>query len=311
MKLPEGYTARAPVPEDAQRITDLICACDVAEFGEPDFAVQDLETEWRRKGFELTRDAWTLVAPDGSLVAYGDVHKRGDHVLASPNSNVHPDHAGKGLEEALVAHAEEWTRHHVGARPIPLRWIVNADNLAKTGRLERLKFRVIRHDLVMRIDMQAPPPAPLVPEGITLRPFEQGRDERAVHAVVQTAFRDMWGHTRDHPYDEWASWLMEHPDWTPELSYLAEAGAEIVGATMVFDFFNGGWIRQLAVLKPWRRRGIGIALLYTIFGAFYVRGVRRVGLAVDSENLTGATRLYKRAGMRVETHYARYEKLIE
>jgi hypothetical protein len=31
---------------------------------------------------------------------------------------------------------------------------------------------------------------------------------------------------------------------------------------------------------------------------------------VDAENLTGATRIYERAGMRVEQEYATYRKLL-
>jgi ribosomal protein S18 acetylase RimI-like enzyme len=36
----------------------------------------------------------------------------------------------------------------------------------------------------------------------------------------------------------------------------------------------------------------------------------RVGLEVDSENATGATRLYERAGFHVTRSYATYEKAL-
>jgi ribosomal protein S18 acetylase RimI-like enzyme len=53
------------------------------------------------------------------------------------------------------------------------------------------------------------------------------------------------------------------------------------------------------VRRPWRQRGLGLALLLQSFRAFHERGENRVGLGVDSANETGATRLYERAGMRV------------
>src|ERR671922_216071 len=56
------------------------------------------------------------------------------------------------------------------------------------------------------------------------------------------------------------------------------------------------------------RRGLGLALLLRSFGQFYERGERRVALSVDIENPTGATRLYERAGMRVEREEVLYEK---
>ena len=60
--------------------------------------------------------------------------------------------------------------------------------------------------------------------------------------------------------------------------------------------------------RPWRRRGLGLALLLRSFGQFYERGQRRVALSVDSDNPSGATRLYERAGMRVEREEVLYEK---
>ena len=69
-----------------------------------------------------------------------------------------------------------------------------------------------------------------------------------------------------------------------------------------------GWVDTLAVLRPWRRKGLGMALLLHSFGEFYRRGRRKVGLGVDSQNLTGAARLYERAGMHVARQYISYQK---
>jgi hypothetical protein len=72
-----------------------------------------------------------------------------------------------------------------------------------------------------------------------------------------------------------------------------------------------GWIGTIAVRRPWRRKGLGIALMHHTFGEFYKRGTLIIGLGVDSANLTGATRLYERAGMYVAGEFALYEKRIE
>jgi ribosomal protein S18 acetylase RimI-like enzyme len=58
-----------------------------------------------------------------------------------------------------------------------------------------------------------------------------------------------------------------------------------------------GWVGTLGVLRPWRRRGLGLALLQHSFARLYERGQRKVGLGVDAQSLTGATRLYEKAGM--------------
>ena len=60
-----------------------------------------------------------------------------------------------------------------------------------------------------------------------------------------------------------------------------------------------GWIGTVGVPKGWRRRGLGLALLRESFRRFAATGETTVALGVDTENPTGATRLYERAGMRV------------
>ena len=69
-----------------------------------------------------------------------------------------------------------------------------------------------------------------------------------------------------------------------------------------------GHVNGLGVLRPYRRRGIGLALLHHAFGEYYRRGKRGVSLGVDAENLTGALSLYQRAGMHVHRQFDLYEK---
>jgi mycothiol synthase len=59
----------------------------------------------------------------------------------------------------------------------------------------------------------------------------------------------------------------------------------------------------VGVRRPWRKRGLGLALLRHAFTEYHRRGVPRVGLSVDAESITGAPRLYGRAGMRVRESY--------
>jgi ribosomal protein S18 acetylase RimI-like enzyme len=71
-----------------------------------------------------------------------------------------------------------------------------------------------------------------------------------------------------------------------------------------------GHVRYLAVRRPWRGRGVGMALVRTIFATFSARGKPRVGLAVDADSPTHANALYRRAGMRAISTTCIYEKTI-
>jgi ribosomal protein S18 acetylase RimI-like enzyme len=82
-------------------------------------------------------------------------------------------------------------------------------------------------------------------------------------------------------------------------------------ASCVPERFGGGWVGTLGVLPESRGQGIGKALLQRAFASFWERGERRVALAVDAENDTGATRLYESVGMRVAFGAITYEKPLD
>jgi ribosomal protein S18 acetylase RimI-like enzyme len=71
-----------------------------------------------------------------------------------------------------------------------------------------------------------------------------------------------------------------------------------------------GWVSSLGVRRPWRRQGLALAILHHAFREFAARGKPRAGLGVDSQNLTGATRLYEKAGMRLVREGREYELLV-
>jgi ribosomal protein S18 acetylase RimI-like enzyme len=73
---------------------------------------------------------------------------------------------------------------------------------------------------------------------------------------------------------------------------------------------GGGWIGAIGVRPAWRGRGLAKALLLHSFREFHRRGQRRVGLGVDSENSTGATKLYESVGMVVDTEQVVWEKVL-
>jgi ribosomal protein S18 acetylase RimI-like enzyme len=68
------------------------------------------------------------------------------------------------------------------------------------------------------------------------------------------------------------------------------------------------WIYIVGVRPAWRQQGIALALLQHCLWELYQYGKRSVRLEVDAQSPTGATRLYEKAGMRVERSYDLLEK---
>ncbi len=126
---------------------------------------------------------------------------------------------------------------------------------------------------------------------------------------MDAAFSE-WDERDPEPYEVWASQVIEHPAFRPDLSPLAFDGDELVGVVIAADYpeLAEGWIQQLATKAAHRRRGIAQALLRTSFGWFHEAGRRVVGVATDSR--TGALGLYEKVGMHVVRQYTRYAKRL-
>jgi ribosomal protein S18 acetylase RimI-like enzyme len=158
----------------------------------------------------------------------------------------------------------------------------------------------------MRIEMEAAPPAPVWPEGITVRTMRPG-EEPAVHAALNEAFDDHWGHL-PLPYETWKAFFLERSDFDAALCFLAMEGDQIAGFSLCRPEQGMGWVDDLGVRRPWRRYGLALALLLHAFDEFHQRGERTVGLSVDAQSLTGATHLYEKAGMRPFREWEVFEK---
>jgi ribosomal protein S18 acetylase RimI-like enzyme len=160
----------------------------------------------------------------------------------------------------------------------------------------------------MRIDLDGPPPEPQWPPGLVAEPFDPA-DAHDFHAALEESFAEEWGHTPE-TLEAWSKRKLDAPGFDPTLWTVVRDGDQ-VAAVLTADWKrhgDAGWIAAVGVRKPWRRRGVGEALLLRAFGEFHRRGERAVQLGVDAENPTGATRLYERVGMLVTFEAVVYAK---
>ena len=138
-------------------------------------------------------------------------------------------------------------------------------------------------------------PQPPWPEGIRLVPFDPKTHPPLVHALLASAYALGGGAVK--PLAEWWSDLESNPEYDPALCLIAEnEKGEVVG---VAQCRTSAFVKDLAVDRAWRRRGLGAALLQEVFRTFQSRGAKAVDLKVLSDNPSGAIRLYERLGMRV------------
>jgi mycothiol synthase len=308
--LPSGFTVRPSRMEDPEAITELIRAGEIALHGEAETTLEDIQHEWQSPDFNPETDSSVIFASSGQLVAYIRIDHH-DHAHIYFDWEIHPEYRDQDLGFYLVHLAEKRAQEHIPLADPDLRILLLsiADNRDVMARqlFEQNGFHLVRHYWRMAIEMQEIPAEPQWPMGITVRTMAPGM-ERAVFEADDAIFKDHWGYIPDK-YEEWLYWMTGREGFDPTLWFLAMDGEQIAGISLcAIEPTTGAWVQTLGVLRPWRRQGLALALLQHSFRAFYERGLHTVYLAVDAQSLTGATRLYERAGMHTVRQSDRYEK---
>lgn len=303
------YRFRNPTLDDLPEVVELVREVELAEFGEADDSTEYLGALFRV--IDRERDAWVVEDGAGRLVAGGMVRVRHSTRVRS-SGFVSPKHAGRGIGTELLSRIEGRAGDLAARAPsgeeVWLGHEVAPANHAAKELLERRGFERIRHFWKMGIDLVEEPPEPAWPEGIRLDTARAGR-EREVFDASEDAFQDHWDF-KPHDYDEWRVWMVERETFDPSLWLLARDGGEVAGISLCSLTPEEGWVDVLGVRRPWRRRGLGKALLLESFRELRRREQPRAVLGVDAANPTGATRLYEGAGMSVVREEELYRKVI-
>jgi ribosomal protein S18 acetylase RimI-like enzyme len=160
---------------------------------------------------------------------------------------------------------------------------------------------------------EEPPAAPTWPDGIRARTYRHPEDERLAYELQEETFRDAWDY-RATTLEEWRDFQVRRRGFDPALWFLAFGDEQPAGLLLAYPERVGepdlGFISIVGVRREWRRRGIAEALLRHAFRELHARGLRKVGLGVDAESPTGATRLYDRVGMSVRVRSDTWEKRL-
>ena len=317
-----NYALQPAALEHLEATVDMFNAWAQEKFGAADYNTVDLANEWQVPGFDLSNDARLALSPEGRVLGYIDAWDVDEpHTRVQFFGHVHPEYTGLGIGAALMEWGQQRARQALLKAPAEARVTMTAFCLSTDQQAQALflkqGFKFIRHSLTMLIDFAEAPVAPDWPAGIAVRTMQMGQDERRVVQAVRDSFQDHFGYV-EHPFEDELA-LMTHfwrndPTFDPGLAFLAMDGEQVAGISLCRPSAHHdpdlGWVNTLGVCRPWRRQGLGLALLQHSFQALYALGRRRVGLGVDAESLTGATRLYLRAGMRSDParQYSQYEK---
>jgi mycothiol synthase len=299
---------RAPKQADADAIAAVFNDASMALYGAPEVSAPDVRLWLEAPDFDPERDAVLAEAEDGAIVGYGDLSdpsQVGRLIVIDAQARLGATDVANAILDELEARAEE--RLAPDGR---LKAYVLGKDVAFAAVVEARGYALVRHSFRMEADLSSEPAPPNWPEGIEVRAFVPGEDDRRFYEVQEETFADQ-ADAEPLTYEEWRHWSFREP-FDPDLWFLAEDGGELAGILLARSERAGdetlGWISVLGVRRPWRRRGLGRALLLHSFHALRARGKPRAGLGVDGSNPTGAVRLYEAVGMRVVRRNDHWER---
>ncbi len=326
----DGLAARLEVPgltfrpvggeEDYAAIADVLNRSNRAD-GVDYFVRMEHVANWfaHRTDFDPCRDT-ILAEVEGRPVGYGNVrwHQEADGAwIYRHYVSVVAEWRGGGIWEAMLEYCEHRLRQiAAGHRADGPRFLSTHADDCQERWIELLQsrgYRPVRYFYEMvhdKLDGLEPPP---LPPGLEVRPVRP-EHYRAVWDANLEAFRDHWGYSEPEAGD-YERWLGD-PCFAPELWQVAWDGEQVAGVAinLIDEEENRvygrrrGYVDDLSVRRPWRRRGLARALLVRSLILFRERGMTEVGLGVDTENPNSALRLYESVGFRPVKRSAVYRK---
>jgi mycothiol synthase len=271
--------------------------------------------------FVADRDL-VLVEHEGTLVASANtfwVDTRDGLREHRVHAFVHPDWTRRGIGHQVLAWLEARARtalaeHPTDAPAVYGTWCPEA-RVAKRELVEAAGYEPVRWFFEMERTGLGQVDVPPLPDGLEIRPI--GTDRASLRRLFDAdveAFLDHWG---GFPAtDATFSQFMEGPDTDPSLFVVAWDGDEIAGGVVntIYRHDNEafgrrrGWLDSVFVRRPWRRRGLGAALVARSLVVLREAGMDSAMLGVDADNPTGALGIYERAGFTVAARSTAYRK---
>jgi GNAT superfamily N-acetyltransferase len=301
----------------------MLLAADEVDDTDMTDPLADMQTQFDDPWSNPAIDSLIALAPDGQLAAFA-------RTFMNPQPEeenrvflwveTHPDHRGRGLEEFVLDWAEARGVQRLRAMSNALPRLLRCglpDNLRdRVARLEARGFRPARYFYRMRRDLSQPIPDAVLADGLSLRTFTPDLSRRVLDALNE-AFRDHWSFELITDAD-WQQFFIERSSFRPDLTYVVMDGEQVAGVSFntisleenARKGLSEGWVAELAVRRAWRKRGVATALLCATMHAFKAEGLDYATLGVDTENPSGALRLYERVGFRPVKRFVQLEKAV-
>jgi mycothiol synthase len=310
---------RLDAPADYARMNEIANASRMAEGSAFYTTIGQLQRFYERmENCDVAEDLF-LVEIDGRLAGYVRVgwHDEPGARVYEPIVLLDPAATTRSVFEAAFDIAERRMAEIVaGHPPGPKAARIGASSRLRDAALTGRGYKAVRHFYTMvRPTLDDLPDAPL-PAGLEIRDVRMEDMEQIYEAEIE-AFRDEWGFSEPGTRER-DEFFHDPVQSDTSLWRVAWDGDQVAGIVRSFIHpeqnerlgVRRGWVEHISVRRPWRRRGLARALIAASFPLLRGRGMTEGALGVDSQNESGAVRVYERCGFAVVSRSTDYSKTL-
>lgn len=308
---------------DFEKMVSVILGCKQFDQMERADTANDIARNYRfAPNFEINRDM-LYVEMNNEVIGYYRVMwyvEDGGDAIYTHFGFLIPEWRGKGIGRAVLAYLQAHIRTIAAAHPAEqtkyYQSYADEQERDSTAFLLAAGYQPIRNFYTMvRPDLENIPGLPL-PPGYEIRPVQEEHLPIILNASIE-AFRDHWGYSAatEPTLEE----IKEDPDFDPSLWRVAWKDDQVAG--MVLSYIARGenqeyqrlrgYTENICVRRPYRKQGLAHSLIAASLHAIRERGMQEAALHVDTENLSGALRLYESLGFRPVSRHSTYRKPLE
>lgn len=309
--------------EDFPKMLVLINAAAVVDGDEISTTVEDIKNDYQHLTNSDPEKDMLFAEVNDQVVAYSRVswfsEEKPEKTLYTHFVHIHPDWRNRGIEKVMIHWCEDRLKNIAEEKPQshPQLFQTFSNELKPkfNNIIEELGYKPVRYFFEMSRDLENLPDAEL-PEGVEVRPVAE-EDIHKIWTASVEAFRDHWGFVE--PSEEDFDGYKKSKYFQPDLWQVAWHGDEVVGSVLNYidhDYnqkYNKkrGMTEEITTHRDWRRKGIAGALIVRSMKMHKEKGMEEVALGVDTNNLTGALRLYQSLGYEKEKTMMTYRKPME
>lgn len=299
---------RAITFDDAPKILEMMQAVSAAD-NTGTYTLDGIRQLLNQMGPQLPHNSHLAETTDGRVLATGLVFipPLADADLAMSTIAVHPAHRGGQLGDTLLSWQETAVRDKT---PITIRMSC-ADHLTDQMALfERHGFRAARYQYKMQRALDEKIPERPLNSAYTLVPWNESY-EPAVIDAFNDAFAEHWGLPK-MTLALWKDSFTGVPQFRGDLSYFILSANQVIAFAInwVQTQSSTGWIEAIGVRPNWRGQGLAAALMTRSLNAFINIGLPQAMLDVDTQNPSGALRLYEKMGFAAQERTAVFVKKL-